>query len=524
MAVSENDKLLLMLFPKGNVIESKVRIIPTCLVPAPFGSVLYCQDRLRCNYPIFEEDKVILVSHGTLEYGSLVQSPKTRVIPSLDSSLDAARQCKKELDASSTQPQTPSESTSLSAPVLEFPSSPTPMEPPSDQEEFPDSVAAPVRTMRSTTGKRKSEVTSDISDAELGAPARKKPGPKPKVKTVKPASKVDSSEPESEPKLTKKKPGPKPKPKCKAVPKARKSKRDVESDEEDIEIVTPATVAPKIVFMIPETTTEGNQHVSVKSSASFDDAIELMHETIGCVGVKRKPTLAYKSSTANKTTSTINLCTEEDWEGLVTDVLAKMKGKKDISISISVLPENYMVSLHAKNKRKAPATKTGKGKGLRDEWSDKDNPTQCWRLVQYVPWNCQGSHAGSASGSISSSVSVLPSDAPCFQVPGYMPMPAGPPTATHHPVMSSDPPDDAAAYPFIVDFIETLIDKVPQWQSLWEAGQNLRALAYYGIDEIITLVVNNFGTDKFGKILRGDAEYLLGQVKKEVKQLDKVTR
>ncbi|KAJ7833965.1 hypothetical protein B0H14DRAFT_3462373 [Mycena olivaceomarginata] len=78
---------------------------------------------------------------------------------------------------------------------------------------------------------------------------------------------------------------------------------------------------------------------------------------------QRKPTLAYKFSTANKSASTINLCTEDNWEGLVTDVLAKMKTKKDISINIFVLPENYMVSLCAKNKKKAPATKKGKGKG-----------------------------------------------------------------------------------------------------------------------------------------------------------------
>jgi hypothetical protein len=142
--------------------------------------------------------------------------------------LQAARQRKKGLDTSSTQPQTPSESTSLSseslfpdAPALEFPSSPTPMEPPSDDKELPASIAVPVRTTRSN--KRKSEVTSDISDADLVAPAKKKPGPKPKVRTVKPSSEVDSSE-ESEPKPARKKPGPKPIPKSKPVSKPRKSK------------------------------------------------------------------------------------------------------------------------------------------------------------------------------------------------------------------------------------------------------------------------------------------------------------
>ncbi|KAJ7934677.1 hypothetical protein B0H13DRAFT_1854973 [Mycena leptocephala] len=174
-----------------------------------------------------------------------VVSTQPRWMPSRKS-LQAACQRKKGLDTSRTQPQTPSESTSLPSllsdvPALEFPSSPTPMEPPSDDEELPASIAVPVRSTRST--KRKSDATSDISDADLAAPAKKKPTPKPKLRAVKPSSEVDASE-ESEPKPTRKKPGPKPKPKGKPVSKPRKSKKIVESDEDDIELVTPATVAP----------------------------------------------------------------------------------------------------------------------------------------------------------------------------------------------------------------------------------------------------------------------------------------
>ncbi|KAF8146038.1 hypothetical protein K438DRAFT_1870704, partial [Mycena galopus ATCC 62051] len=78
------------------------------------------------------------------------------------SSLDAHRQRHSApVDAHPKIPQTPSESTSLCSPTsdvpaLEFPSSPTPMEPASDDEEFPDSITVPVRSTRST--KRKSEV------------------------------------------------------------------------------------------------------------------------------------------------------------------------------------------------------------------------------------------------------------------------------------------------------------------------------------------------------------------------------
>ncbi|KAF8187901.1 hypothetical protein K438DRAFT_2019434 [Mycena galopus ATCC 62051] len=213
---------------------------------------------------------------------------------------------------------------------------------PTSDDEFPDSIAVPDRSTRST--KRKSGASSDVSDGDLTPPAKKKPGPKPKVK---PAADVEDSGTESEPKPPKKKSGPKPQPKAKAKPgpKPKKSKKNTSSDDEDIEVVKPTPEQSKIIFIVPEAATEGSQRLSLKSVTSFDDAIEIMHETIGCVSVERKPMLTYKFSTANKNATTINLRTEDDWDGLVSDVLAKMKTKKDISVNIFVLPENYMLSL-----------------------------------------------------------------------------------------------------------------------------------------------------------------------------------
>ncbi|KAJ7687485.1 hypothetical protein B0H17DRAFT_1203548 [Mycena rosella] len=289
-----------------------------------------------------------------------------------------------------------------------------------------------------------------------------------------------------------------------------------------------------------------------------------MHETIGCVGVERKPTLAYKFSTANKTATTINLRTDDDWEGLLTDVLAKMKTKKDISINISVLPENYMVSLRAKSKRKGPATKTGsKGKAKstvmdldhndsmgKDE-DDEDVEAgekkalseldaeyrKCVRCEPSVMCKIDrgGNHVSLTfpqrrAWAVSLLTLSIRTSLQCplwvmvclaFKFPDICPCPLVFLPLRITLIMSSDPPDDAAAYPLI---IETLITKVPQWHSLREVGQSLRTLAYYGIDEITNLTVDDFGTEKFGNILRGDAEYLLGQVKKEVKQLDKLAR
>lgn len=92
--------------------------------------------------------------------------------------------------------------------------------------------------------------------------------------------------------------------------------------------------------MVPEATSEGSQRLSIKTTMSFEDALELIHETIGCVSVVQKPTLAYKLSTAIQKSATINLRTENDWGGLVTDVTAKAKTKKDVSVVISVFPDN----------------------------------------------------------------------------------------------------------------------------------------------------------------------------------------
>ncbi|KAJ7330470.1 hypothetical protein DFH08DRAFT_967010 [Mycena albidolilacea] len=93
----------------------------------------------------------------------------------------------------------------------------------------------------------------------------------------------------------------------------------------------------------------------MRPTFSFEDALELIHETIGCHAM------------------TISVCNDMDWEGLVTDALAKMKMKKDISVDIFVLPENYMLSLHAKNKKKMPTTTKRKGGKAKLTVMDLDN-------------------------------------------------------------------------------------------------------------------------------------------------------
>lgn len=92
--------------------------------------------------------------------------------------------------------------------------------------------------------------------------------------------------------------------------------------------------------MVPEAGSEGSQQLSIQSTTSFEDTFELIHKTIGCVSVAQKPTLGYKLSTANQKSAIINLWTDKDWEGLVMDIKAKMSTKKDLSVAISVFPDN----------------------------------------------------------------------------------------------------------------------------------------------------------------------------------------
>ncbi|KAJ7862278.1 hypothetical protein B0H14DRAFT_3444852 [Mycena olivaceomarginata] len=96
-----------------------------------------------------------------------------------------------------------------------------------------------------------------------------------------------------------KKPGPKPRskplkaPKKKAAPKPTDGSNS-ESEISDVEpVVKPKKKKKKsaieydldeIVFMVPEATSYGNQRVALDSSHSFEDVVEIMHETIGGFG------------------------------------------------------------------------------------------------------------------------------------------------------------------------------------------------------------------------------------------------
>ncbi|KAJ7846399.1 hypothetical protein B0H14DRAFT_3138848 [Mycena olivaceomarginata] len=317
--------------------------------------------------------------------------------------------------------------------------------------------------------------------------------------------------------------------------------------------------------MIPEGNLRWQSARCTSVIAVFEDAVEIMHKTIGCVSVTRKPTLAYKMSSAVQKAPTINLRTVNDWNGLISDYTKKVKAKKDLSVTITVLPENYMFSLRGMNK-KTPAIKKGAKKGKMTAIDLDNDDTDCDsegdagiedaekkamneldaayctcacgtpKVTKLTPpegglfqmFHNNNSNNGPPAAAQSSYPPsqyyhlppMQPAGAPGY--PGYPFFPQFPPAPARQSMLSSDPIEpDGVTYPAIIDFIETLIAKAPQCIALRDIGQTLDSLRFYEINEITTLTAQDLETEKFGSVVLGDAKYLLKQVQSEVKRLEK---
>ncbi|KAJ7099891.1 hypothetical protein B0H15DRAFT_770820, partial [Mycena belliarum] len=131
----------------------------------------------------------------------------------------------------------------------------------------------------------------------------------------------------------------------------------------------------ELVLMIPRADCDGIQRQVMTHAASFDDALEVIYETIGCAEVAKKPVLMYKISNAGVKALPISLSTDEDWTGCLAEVRAA--SKKALHVQI-VVTEQYLLSLRAKLgiKGTAPATKSKKKVPLLDlehAQSDEDD-------------------------------------------------------------------------------------------------------------------------------------------------------
>ena len=94
---------------------------------------------------------------------------------------------------------------------------------------------------------------------------------------------------------------------------------------------------PGLVLMIPQASNTGTQREHLMHSTSFDDALAVIHETIGCADVPKKPMLSYKLSNATGKAPAINLGSAKDWDGCLEDVTSvEVKKKMQVSVTIVV--------------------------------------------------------------------------------------------------------------------------------------------------------------------------------------------
>jgi hypothetical protein len=101
------------------------------------------------------------------------------------------------------------------------------------------------------------------------------------------------------------------------------------------------------VLLVPQASSESSKRVSITLPLSFDDALKVIHEIVGCTNVSRKPTIAYKLSCATQKAKPVDLCSEVDWKGCLEDVSAAEIKRKGQSVPIVIIiPDQVCRELH----------------------------------------------------------------------------------------------------------------------------------------------------------------------------------
>jgi len=79
--------------------------------------------------------------------------------------------------------------------------------------------------------------------------------------------------------------------------------------------------------------------VTFTTQTTFVDALETIHETIGCTEVVKKPDLTYQLSIFTTKSQAISLGSQDDWEGCLDDVAIQEK-KKGVKVTVNIfVPE-----------------------------------------------------------------------------------------------------------------------------------------------------------------------------------------
>ncbi|KAJ7827209.1 hypothetical protein B0H13DRAFT_2439763 [Mycena leptocephala] len=120
----------------------------------------------------------------------------------------------------------------------------------------------------------------------------------------------------------------------------------------------------QLVLSVPRASEPGNQRITLTHATQFNEALVVIHSTVGCTDVARKPVLTYKLSNATAKVPATSLSTEEDWKGCLEDVRQAERAKKaGVLIPVMILvTEQYLNSLSVKRGKAKPSIGKGRGK------------------------------------------------------------------------------------------------------------------------------------------------------------------
>ncbi|KAJ7439268.1 hypothetical protein B0H11DRAFT_570076 [Mycena galericulata] len=98
-----------------------------------------------------------------------------------------------------------------------------------------------------------------------------------------------------------------------------------------------------LVLLIPRADMEGKQRQILTHATSFDDALAVIHEIIGCDNVGVKPRLMYKLSNATVKADAIGLGSNAYWDGCRQEVTA---AETKTAVSVQIIVTEQVHHLH----------------------------------------------------------------------------------------------------------------------------------------------------------------------------------
>ncbi|KAJ3996540.1 hypothetical protein F5050DRAFT_1807650 [Lentinula boryana] len=127
----------------------------------------------------------------------------------------------------------------------------------------------------------------------------------------------------------------------------------------------------KIVLMVPRYDKTNERKTYKDRSVDHEDVISDIYDVIGCSNAKDKPSLSYKIEGAPVKSGSISLMTDDDWEGLCDDVLAKQQAKSKIFKVNILVDDDYLNALNQWIAKQEGKIKKIPQKGKNNKKSDK---------------------------------------------------------------------------------------------------------------------------------------------------------